>query len=669
MIGKLLNNRYKINNVIGLGGMAIVYDGYDTYLNREVAIKILKDTFANDENFFNKLRDEAKASASLIDDNIVQIYDIENTEVNGKSIDYIVMEKIKGPTLKEFISENAPMHEEKILDFAMQISKALQTAHLQGIVHRDIKPANILINKFGKAKVVDFGIARVVSDATLTYTSSILGTVHYISPEQAKGQPVDSRSDLYSLGVVLYEMATGEVPFDGESPVSIAVKHIQENPKIVSTINPDISENLSHVINKLLAKNPDDRYKTSSNLLIDLNKIRTGNEIISKDDTLILDNNMNSQIQNTEKNNAVYKVSKKEENEEENATNRTKNKILKFSIITILLVMIGFLSNFIISSLFNRIETNLITVPSVIDINEEMAISMLRDIGLQVSIKGRVFHENISSGKVVDQSIKPNRKANANDNIELTISKGKELVKVPDIVGFNLDNIESLIKSYGLEIGEKTTEKSETEKDKIVRQIPAADEMVEKGTKIDIVLSSGPDKKMINVPNVKNQNQNIAITTLRAAGLIPRNISEDYSDSISENNVISQSIEPGKEVETGTSIDIVISIGKYIPETSVETIVETTIETEKEPDVNNDNSNNKSEYKDYSFNLSIPNNDEQTFIVKIIDLNDNNKVVYEKELNKSEANENGTIKVLVNAKSNAKFEVLYNNEKANISYE
>ena len=273
MIGKVLGARYEIIEKIGGGGMALVYKAKCQLLNRYVAVKVLRDEFTNDEEFIKKFRHESQAAASLSHPNIVNIYDVGSEG----DIYYIVMEYIKGKTLKEIINENGKLSSEQTVNYSIQIAEALQHAHNNHIVHRDIKPHNIMVTEDGRIKVTDFGIARAVTSTTMTNTSSVIGSVHYFSPEQARGKFTDEKSDIYSLGIVMYEMITGKVPFEGESPISIALKHVEEEIVSPRTTDDTVPENIEYIIMKCVRKNQSERYKNAGELLKDLRKVKYTN--------------------------------------------------------------------------------------------------------------------------------------------------------------------------------------------------------------------------------------------------------------------------------------------------------------------------------------------------------------------------------------------------------
>ncbi|NLT95005.1 MAG: Stk1 family PASTA domain-containing Ser/Thr kinase, partial [Clostridia bacterium] len=266
MIGKKIANRYEILALIGGGGMSLVYQAKDIFLNRIVALKVLREQYASDNDFVRRFRREAQAVASLSHPNIVNIYDVGRDQ----HIHYLVMEYVKGKTLKEIIDERAPLPLNEVIDIVKQICDALEHAHENSIVHRDIKPHNILITRGGRGKVTDFGIARAASTATVTHTRGIIGSVHYFSPEQAKGEITDEKSDIYSLGIVLYQMVTGRLPFEGESPISVALMHIQNQPVPPSQYNPHITEAMEKIILKAINKKPDERYENVAKLRLDL---------------------------------------------------------------------------------------------------------------------------------------------------------------------------------------------------------------------------------------------------------------------------------------------------------------------------------------------------------------------------------------------------------------
>ena len=331
MIGKVLGDRYEIIEEVGVGGMAKVYKALDTVLNRYVAVKVLKNEYMEDQDFLRKFAMEAQSAASLTHANIVSVFDVGSSYVDGRKYNYIVMEYVDGKTLKDIIDEKQILPIEDIVNYGVQIASALECAHKNGIIHRDIKPHNMLIDKSNNLKATDFGIARISSSATLTYTSTVLGTVHYISPEQAKGKFIDEKSDIYSLGVVLYQMATGEVPFDAPNAVGIALKHIQDPLVPPINLRHDLPQGLNDIIVKAMAKDPNDRFKSATelkemlrnyqNYSSDLYQKTTKNPIIKEND------------EQPEIKEAVYKTPK------QSSTKDNKNKSKKFMWILLPIVL------------------------------------------------------------------------------------------------------------------------------------------------------------------------------------------------------------------------------------------------------------------------------------------------------------------------------------------
>lgn len=648
----LLNNRYEIIDTIGIGGMAYVYKAYDTILERNVAVKILKEDFARTEDFLNKFKLEATSAASLSDENIVGIYDVGSEVIDGKDVEYIIMEMIEGKTLKSIIEDEAPLSNERIVYYARQIALALQAAHRKGVIHRDIKPANILINKNDKVKVTDFGIARVSSQETLTYTSSILGTVHYISPEQAKGMPIDDRSDLYSLGIVLYEMATGNVPFDAETPVSIAIKHLQEDPGDIKEINPDIDPNLEKIIKKLLSKDVSSRYQTATELISNLDNYKNIDINISSKPTQKID-------RKGLKSNKVEYVS--EPMKQNQIKEKKKNKKFLWVLLPILAGIAIYLLTMFLGNVSRKSkEDRLISVPNVYGFSESDAIATLTEANLSPEIGERVNDSKIPQGSVIKQSIEAKKKVEPNTVVKLTISLGPKLVKVPRLTGLNLDVAKQELENLGLGIKTVSKENSSKPKGTVISQDPPSYSKVEEGAKIDLVVSLGEKISKSVVPNIKGQDKAIAINTLYERDLIPGEIRLEYSNEPVD-TVISQDIVEDTEVDPKTAIDFVVSKG---PEPQPEPEPEP---TPTPPEDDTEDNEESSKDKKYVFKITAPEGAKE-FNVKIYNLKPSKKLVYEENF-VTEKLDNKTAVVNVTASKDAEFEILLNDKVANVDYE
>lgn len=568
----ILDDRYEIIEQIGVGGMAKVYKAKDKLLDRFVAIKILKEPYAEDDEFLKKFNNEAQSAAKLSHINIVNVFDIGQDLYNGQVIYYIVMEYVEGRTLKDYIVDEEKLSNHDIIDYSTQIAQALKTAHKAGIIHRDIKPQNILIDNYGLLKVTDFGIARVSSNATITYTSSILGTVHYISPEQAKGKIVDEKSDLYSLGAVMYEMATGKVPFDADNSVSIAVMHIQDQPVEPKELNPDLSDHLNHIIMKLLAKEPSERFLNANELINALDDenyyVEEADEItqtaripivVPKEksyEKVYYDNQPEEEIEEEpEEKEAVY-VSNSEP--EEDSAKRKKDKKIRplFLVAIILLGAVYFFKN-------RTDSKEVVEVPTVINLDKEQAFNELERRGLKANILSSEQSDEYEKGKVMSQDPTQNSKANRGSTVNLVISEGRE-VEVPDLSNKTISQAEEMLKEKGLKLGRTNSSKSdEVEKDLIINQNPSPNTKLQTGTEIDITVSTGSDKKVrtVEVPNLIGKSEQDARAIISQYALRLRDVNYANSNDVARGIVMNQSISSGTEVAKNSKIDFTVSLG------------------------------------------------------------------------------------------------------------
>ncbi|WP_304406751.1 Stk1 family PASTA domain-containing Ser/Thr kinase, partial [uncultured Clostridium sp.] len=607
MIGEVLGNRYELIEKIGEGGMAIVYKARDNKLNRLVAVKILKKEFANNKDISDKFKKEATALANFSDANIVNILDVGHEEEGN--IDYFVMEYVSGKTLKELIVENGKLNYTVSIGIATQIAKALECAHKNNIIHRDVKPQNILVTESGMVKVTDFGIAKSSTSATITNTTTIMGSAHYLSPEQAKGTFIDLRSDIYSLGIVLYEMVTGILPFDAESPVTIALKHIQSEPIDPKKYAPSIPDGLNNLIIKCMSKEPINRYQNCRELINDLQKIKENpntsiNAKMKYDDdrTIIMEPIRPESIVNTDVNVERKKSSytkadfenDEDENEEEheedfrssttnlkknnnseknnnNKNNNNKNKtIIIIGAIAIAVLLIGGIAfgyksltggNSSISS------SKTVPVPDITGMTVENATKELKKVGLKIKVV-----ETIESDKeentIVEMNPVADTEAKKGDTIEVKISGGLSKVIVPDLRDYDVNYIKDLLKQKGLDWNINYQYSENIKSGYLISQYPERDSEVVKGSVIELTISQGKKEKFVSVSNYLGQNVDNAKKNLESLGLTVI-LKEQSTDKESENGVVlSQSLESGTKISAGAKITL--TYGKYTPPSDID---------------------------------------------------------------------------------------------------
>ncbi|WP_456151679.1 Stk1 family PASTA domain-containing Ser/Thr kinase [Desulfofundulus luciae] len=544
MIGRQLGNRYEILEQLGGGGMAIVYKGRDTFLNRLVTIKVLRPEFSSDKDFTRRFRREAQAVASLSHPNIVSIYDVGQED----DIQYLVMEYVDGEDLKTVIRREGALSPEKAVQIAFQVLDALEHAHENNIVHRDIKPHNILITKSGRAKLTDFGIAREATAATVTQTDTIVGSVHYLSPEQARGELAGPQSDIYSLGVVLYEMLTGSVPFAGDSPIAVAIKHIQEEPEPPSRRNPGISPGLEQVVLRAMQKNPQSRFASAREMARHLEDLfaRDGEEATR---FIPLDE-------------MATRVLKPVEKPREEGVRRRKLRPVGWVVLALLLLALLSGGAFALNNYLKGPTP--VTVPSVINKELSEAQKILTNLGLQVAVR-KEHHPRIPEGYVIDQDIGPgDAPVKPPRVITLTVSLGPDLREVPDLYRLSLEDARIRLAESGLVLAEQVQRgyDDNVPPDLIFQQSPAAGERVAPNTPVTVYLSLGPKPRQSKVPNLIGLTLDQARAKLAENNLsLDENVEWVESTDYFQNQVVSQDPAPDSMVDQGTSVKVTLSKG------------------------------------------------------------------------------------------------------------
>ncbi len=582
LVGKTLGNRYEMLEEVGMGGMATVYKARCNLLNRFVAVKVLKDEFSKDAEFVKRFRAEAQSAASLTHPNIVSVYDVG--EENG--INYIVMEYLEGDTLKDFIDKNGKLSNEITLKFASQIASALEAAHSAKIIHRDIKPQNIVLaNNNTIAKVTDFGIAKMSSKDTITSSASTIGSVHYFSPEHAKGCYTDEKSDIYSLGVVMYEMATGVLPFNADSPVTVALKQIQETPLSPKEIVPSISQMLNDIILKAMEKNTADRYQTAAEILDDIfaaiNSREDGHLSRSKDTNMsstqivpiiglkdderpsIADEIPSEVISSRKTSRSGMKLSEIEEQKDEKAKKEKKSKVkTTIVIIIIALVVVGFgilVGNLISTINENRIQNEIKVekAPKLVGEKYEDMKTKYEAQGLIISVSRYEENDEVAEGYIIEQSVKEGEPLRAN-SMEVVVSKGVKKIEMIEVVGKDYTVAKYELESIGLVPEFEFVKNEKIDKNLIISQNIKKGEQIPIGTKVKIEVSEGDGKILVIVPSVIGNTETKAKTALEDKKL---KVTISYANDISKADgvVLSQSVKENAEIAEGSTVELTIN--------------------------------------------------------------------------------------------------------------
>lgn len=600
--GMIVADRYEIVSKIGTGGMSDVYKAKDHTLGRFVAIKVLKPEFSEDVNFVTKFRTEAQSAAGLEHPNIVNIYDVGSE--NG--MHYIVMEYVEGITLKTYIEKKGQLSFKEAVSIAIQVGRGIEAAHHKNIIHRDIKPQNIIISTEGKVKVTDFGIARAATSNTIS--ADVMGSVHYASPEQARNGFVDGKSDIYSLGIVMYEMVTGRVPFDGDTTVAVAIQHLQEEIVAPSAYAPNLPISMEKIILKCTQKNPDRRYESMTALLADLRKALISPDEdfvviapVSQEKTRVINEDEINKIKKETTNIYLgedeigsYPKKRKEEyeeeddedyddayDEEEDEINPKMDKAITIMGIVAGVIIVGLII-FILVSFFGDFkfgkpknnsnteisqdaDTNSIKVPDLKGDTLEKAQSALNALGLGIQNAGTTSSDTYPKGQIVSQTPDAGSTVEAHTTIEVIVSSGQGEAAISSVVGMDETTAYNTLSNAGFVPVKEYAYDNTVEQGIVISQSPDGGALGKEGDSVKIVISRGPESAAgttgISVPKITGQTEEAARAALTAAGLTAGNVTSAYSDTVPEGQIISQSPAEGSAAEEGAAVDFIISSG------------------------------------------------------------------------------------------------------------
>ena len=590
-VGKRLDGRYEIIEIIGVGGMAVVYKAFDNIDNRIVAVKILKDEYLTNEDFRRRFKNESKAIAVLSHPNIVRVFDVSY----GDRLQYIVMEYVEGITLKEYIEQQGVIDTREAVYFVTQILRALQHAHDKGIVHRDIKPQNIMLISDGTIKVTDFGIARFSRSETKTMTEQAIGSVHYISPEQAKGSVTDSKSDLYSVGVVLYEMLTGKLPFQAENTVSVALMHLQKDPLRPRQINPNIPVGLEQIIMRAMQKNPNDRYQSASEMLVDIDEYKR-NPNVKFDYSYFVDREPTKYIPTEQVRADQYRAQPVVQPQQRPAAQPDTQKQRAQAAAAAALarekkkrrravgLLVGVLAAVLVIGFvvwkYVLPDKNSVEVPNLVGLNFQEQVMDKEEYSDFRFICETDERSTAVGGTITSQKPEKGR-IERGGAITLYIAPGKEEIRVPDVYTYDYALASSVLKAANFEVKVEKEVNNNRVAGTVIRTSPARDEKVEEGATITIYVATAGEQEPVDVPNLIGLTVSEAKEKLEEAGLELDNARTEYRASSQDRGTIIGHESLGEKVVPGTKIAVYVSTGNMPTETTESTTETTTGTTEK----------------------------------------------------------------------------------------
>ena len=621
IIGRKLDGRYEIQEIIGIGGMAMVYKAYDSIDDRIVAVKVLKEEYLKNDEFRRRFKNESKAVAVLSHPNIVKVYDVSF----GEKIQYIVMEYIDGITLKEYIDQEKVLTWKETVHFTVQILRALSHAHERGIVHRDIKPQNIMMLEDGTIKVTDFGIARFAHSETHTMTDKAIGSVHYISPEQARGSLTDEKSDIYSVGVMLYEMLTGTLPFESDSAVSVAIMQMQQAPQKPRALNPDIPEGLEEIILHAMQKDPEQRYQSAAEMLEDIERFKRNPTIhfqykyfVDESPTKYMDaiKEVKGDANSAKGGNVMDNKFEKSKNDK-NGKNGTKKSnflpvlagiaaALVLVVVAMILIVLG------LKGAFSKNST--VTVPNLVGLQLEAAQAQYTDITV---VQGNTTYDDTAPvGEIIKQDTAKNTKVKKNAEVKVTVSLGQQPIKVPDVTNQDKASAKAALKAVGFTKDPvEESEYSDLAAGYVIRTSPAANEEATASDEITLVISLGTDTtKLAIVPSVVGKTSDQATRAIQDAGLVAGTPTQQYSSTVKSGYVISQDTDANTKVAKKSTVNFVVSKGAQPSSSSA--VATTTVPYVVGSTISEAESTLESQNLKYSISYEYDDNVEKNVVIK-----------------------------------------------------